>query len=109
MAENCSYRVNGTTYYGTTPKYVLEIDSGVPMADIDFDVRLLCGDRSLSVSKSEMPVDRDGKFYLCFDTRRLGIGRVKAVVTATIPDSDFPDGLRREVYVVNNLLEIKEV
>ena len=109
MAENCSYRVNGKTYFGTTPKYVLEIDSGVPMADIDFEVRLVCGDNSLTVRKSEMPVDRDGKFYLCFDTRRLGVGWVKAIVTATIPDSDFSDGRRREVYVVNNLLDIKEV
>jgi len=106
MAENCSYRVNGRTYYGTTPKYVLDIDAGVPMSDIGFDVRLVCGERSITVKKSEMPVDRDGKFYLCFDTKQLGVGRVDAVVTAYIEDSDFKDGQRREVFVVKNLLDI---
>lgn len=109
MDDKCSYRVNGITYYGTTPKYVLEIDAGVPMDDFDFEVRLVCGDRSLVVKKDEMPVDRDGKYYLCFDTRKLGVGRVKAVVTALLDDSDFEGGVRREVFVVNNLLDIKEV
>ena len=109
MDEKGSYRVNGNTYYGTTPKYVLEIDAGIPMSRFDFEVRLVCGEKSLVIKKSEMPIDRDGKYYLCFDTRRLGVGRVKAVVTALIDDTDFDEGVRREVYVVNNLLDIKEV
>ena len=109
MGNNCSYQIGGSTYYGTTPKYKLEIHADVPMSDFDFNVKLECGDRHITIRKREMPVGLDGAYYLCFDTRDLGIGRVKAIVTAEIPDTDFSGGIRTEVFAINNLLDIKEV
>ena len=106
---NCSYQIGGSTYYGTTPKYKLEIDAGIPMSDFDFSVKLECGDQHITVPKSEMPVGRSGEYYLCFDTTDLGVGKVKAIITAEIPDTDFSSNIRTEVFVINNLLDIKEV
>ena len=106
---NCSYCVCGNTYYGTTPKYRLDINAGMPMSDFDFDVKLINGSNHITIEKSDMPVDSDGYYYLCFDTTDLGIGRVKAVITAYIDDQDYDGGVRREVFVINNLLYIKEV
>ena len=109
MEINCSYSTGGNTYEGTTPKYKLDIDVGIPMSDFDFDVELIGSEGTVTVSKSQMPVDSDGNYYLCFDTRDLGPGKVKAVVTARIPDMDFATHIRQEVSVINNLLDIKEV
>ena len=109
MGACCSYQIGGSVYYGTTPKYKLEIDAGIPMSDFDFSVKLECGDQSVTVLKSEMPTDRDGNYYLCFSTTDLGVGKVKAIITAEIPDTDFSGGFRTEVFAINNLLDIKEV
>ena len=79
------------------------------MSDFDFSVELIGSTGTLTVMKASMPVDSDGNYYLCFDTKDLGVGKVKAVVTALINDQDFQDGIRREVAVINNLLDIKEV
>lgn len=109
MEINCSYSVGGNTYEGTTPKYKLDIDVGIPMSDFNFSVELIGSTGTVTVGKSSMPVDSDGNYYLCFDTKDLGVGKVKAVVTALINDQDFPSGIRKEVAVINNLLDIKEV
>ena len=109
MEINCSYSVGGNTYEGTTPKYKLDIDVGIPMSDFDFDVELIGSAGSLTISKASMPVDSEGNYYLCFDTKDLGVGKVKAVVTARINDQDFPNRIRKEVAVIGNLLDIKEV
>ena len=109
MGTGCCYQIGGSVYYGTTPKYKVEIDAGIPMSQFDFSVKLECGDQSITIPKSEMPVGREGEYYLCFDTTRLGIGKVKAIITAEIPDTDFSGDIRTEVFVINNLLDIKEV
>lgn len=109
MEKNCSYQIGGSTYYGTTPKYKLEIYADIPMSEFDFNVKLECGNNSITISKSEMPQGQDGSYYLCFDTTELGVGRVKAVITAYIPDSDFTGNIRTEVFLISNFLDIKEV
>lgn len=109
MEINCSYSVGGNTYEGTTPKYKLDIDVGIPMSDFDFNVELIGGTGRVTVYKASMPVDSDGNYYLCFDTKDLGVGKVKAIVNARINDPDFQGGIRKEVAVINNLLDIKEV
>ena len=109
MEINCSYTIGGITYEGTTPKYKLYIDVGIPMSDFDFNVELIGSAGTVTVYKASMPVDSEGNYHLCFDTADLGVGRVKAVVTALISDQDFPGGIRKEVAVINNLLDVNKV
>ena len=67
------------------------------MATDNFKVDLVCGKRTVTKTKDSMATDGEGNYFVCFDTADLGVGKVTAVVTAYIPDADFPDGLRTEV------------
>ena len=104
----CSYGMGEVVYEGTTPKYKLEIDAGIPMTDFDFKVQLIGTLGSTTIRKPSMPVDDEDNYYVCFDTVGLGIGKVKAIVTTEINDTDFPDNVRRDVYVIENFIEIKK-
>lgn len=92
---------NDRIYFGSTPKFVLEIvGDGFDMARDDFDLVLKGSAGSLRIAKKDMFVGSDGMFYFSFDTRKIGTGKVKAVVTARVPDRDVPGGARTEVYVI---------
>lgn len=68
------------------------------MSDYDFDVKFyVYANRSVTKTKETMiEVDEDN-FIACFDSALLGAGKIKARVTAYIPDEDFPDGFRTEI------------
>lgn len=109
MTNSGSYQIDGYTFYGSTPKYRLNIEAGIPMSSYDFDVTLVGKNRSITITKQEMPRDGEGNFYVCFDTKDLGIGPVKAVVNAYINDSSFPGGVRKDVSVIDMLTNIISV
>lgn len=105
---NCSYQVDGETYYGSTPKFRLDIDAGVPMSEYNFYVELVGSSGRKTIEKDSMPKDKEGNYYICFDTKSLGVGPVKAIVTAEVPDTAFPpDNKRKEVYVINRLMIVR--
>ncbi len=88
-------------YYGSTPKFSLEIvGDGFSMNTDDFEIVLKGSKGSVRIGKKDTFQDDDGNFYFFFDTRELGVGKVKAVVTARVPDRDMPRGIRSEVYVI---------
>lgn len=94
-------------YFGAKPKYHLTIEAGgLDMYDFDFTVRLQRGPNSYEVRKNEMIVDNED-FYFIADTTRLGIGNVQLVVVAEIPDTDVQGGVRPEIYVDDNFMEIR--
>lgn len=109
MATSSSYQNDGEVLYGETPKYRLEIQADVPMSDYDFDIRLTCGDKTLTVRKRDLRITEAGDYLLCLDTRVLGAGVVKGVVTAYIPDPDFNDGIRIEKCIIEKPIVIKRV
>lgn len=96
-------------YEGTELKYLLKIEGeGFDMDAEDFDVTFVGEKGTVKVRKAEMVNDGDGKYYVLVNTARLGAGVLKAIVTAHIGDSDFPDGIRDEVYVIPRLDVIYE-
>lgn len=103
----CSCGTGEVIYEGTTPKYRVEIDVGVPMTDFEFQVQLIGNAGTLTIPKAQMSKDSENKYYMTFDTTRLGIGNVKAIVNATIGASGFPNNTRKEVYKIENLFEIR--
>ena len=109
MTNSGSYQIDGDVFYGSTPKFKLTIDAGIPMSSYDFDITLVCKNRSITITKQEMPRDSEDNYYVCFDTKDLGIGPVKAVVNAYINDSSFPGGVRKEVSVIDMVINIKSV
>lgn len=95
-------------YIGTELKYLVTIESpGFSMADDQFEITVKRGTKELNFTKSDL-VLRDGNYYLCFDTTDLGTGEVTAIVTAHVPDVDFPDNLRTEVHKVE-LTKVKRI
>ena len=99
--------IDDETFLGTEKKYLLEIkSSGFNMETDDFNVTIKRGANEIHLEKSDLVQDNLGNFYITFDTADLGTGVASITVTAYVPDSDFPDGLRTEVEKFN-LVRIK--
>lgn len=79
------------------------------MDDYDFEVKFyIYTNKSVTRCKEDLiRVDRDNYIAL-IDSALLGAGKIKAKVTAYIPDSDFPDGLRTEVFTGTTDITIDE-
>lgn len=85
-------------YKGTDLKFAINIDSpGFNMDDDDFTIELINGRRKVIIDKDNMVHGDDG-WYLCFDSSEMGSGDITIVVYAHVPDDDFEDGIRTEVY-----------
>lgn len=102
-----------SVYVGTELKYLIEIEAdNFSMVDDDFTVEIVRGPNHQLFAKADL-VDEEYEeedtdhntvtkhhYYVCFDTAALGIGNYYAIVTAFVPDLDFSDGFRTEVYKV---------
>ena len=89
--------MNSGIYVGTELKYKVTISaSGFDQDADDWNVKIIRGKTSRTFDKSECVHGADG-WYVCFDTAEFGSGSYAAIVTAFVPDGDFPDGYRTEV------------
>ena len=63
----------------------------------DFKVELVYGYRrtTVEIDKSQMVHSVDGKYFFTFDTDGMA-GRVTAICTWQVPDTDYQDGYRQE-------------
>lgn len=96
-------------FIGTELKFLVEIEAGgFSMVDDDFTVTIKRGSKQHVFAKTDLIRDEEDKFYVCFDSAEFGSGMIQAIVTAYVPDTDFPDGLRTEVYLMD-LLNINRV
>lgn len=86
-------------FVGTELKFIVDIAaSGFSMVDDDFTVTLRRGSTQHIFEKNELVRDEDDNFYVCFDSAEFGKGVIDAIITAYVPDTDFDDGFRTEVY-----------
>ena len=96
---------------GTEIKLKVSID---PIGDLTMDkynfvIEVYCNPRkSVTITKEDIKTKSgvggvldDGSYYICIDTSDVGIGNLKAKVTAYLPDSTFGDLERTEVTIVN--------
>lgn len=87
-------------WLGTELKYLVEITAhGFSMADDNFFIDLIRGGVTRRFEKSDLITDGEN-YYLAFDTTDFGAGELYATITAYVPDNDFPDHLRTEVWKV---------
>lgn len=101
-----------SVYIGTELKFLIDIEAdNFSMHDDDFTVEIARGPKHLFFRKEDLVEEEYTEtvdnaevtkyhYYVCFDTANLGYGDVYAIVTAYVPDMDFDDGLRTEVYKV---------
>lgn len=86
-------------YIGTDLKFLVEPSaSGFDKARDEFEVTISRGQTERTFSKSELSVDRDGNYYVCFSTDDFGTGQYYITIITHTPDDDFDDGYRDEIY-----------
>ena len=96
-------------FVGTELKFKIDITAeGFSMVDDDFAVAIVRGDKVKVFHKEDLVVDDNDDYYCCFDTEEFGSGLVQAVIVAYIPDDDYDDGFREEVYQLD-LIQINNV
>lgn len=90
-----------TVIAGTELKFNINIEpiDGITMSEYDFNAEFFTSAKSkLSVSKEDMIKIDDSNYVALVDTDIFEKGMLYMQLTAYIPDADFPDGLRTEVY-----------
>ena len=100
MIQNTTHSFDGSGL-----KYLLEITApGFSMHNDNFFVVLKQNTIEKKIEKNEfveetVVVDGNEKhnFYMCFDSTLFQPGIVVCVVTAFVPDTDFPGGTRKEI------------
>lgn len=96
-------------FVGTELKFKIDIEAeGFSMDTDDFNVVICRRNVKQVFNKQDLINDGEGNYYVCFDTADFGTGTISAIVTAYVPDTDFPDGLRTEV-VAMDLVTVNKV
>jgi hypothetical protein len=85
----------------------IEPIDGVTAKDYDFKVLVYCTPKRPVVnSKEELFTVDDNNYLMLVDTEDIGIGVITCKVEAMLPDGRFPNGVRREIKVINTGLNI---
>ena len=96
---------------GTELKINVNVEpiDGFHMSGYDFICRFyIYANRYVELSKDAMIKVDDDNYIACIDSAALGVGLVMMRITAYIPDTDFPDGLRTEVETVSTEIRISK-
>lgn len=94
----------GTTqiYLGSEIKLNISIEpiGEMTMDNYNFQVEVFTSPkRKVTVQKSELIRVDSNNYILPLDTSKLGVGDLRCIITAYIPDGDFEDQLRTEIGV----------
>jgi len=88
-------------YIGEDLKFEVTLTATGFNQDCDsYTIDFYAGNKHLTFTQDDV-ISRGGKFYLPVPTVNLAPGMMRMVITAEIPDTDFPDGKRTEITVVN--------
>ena len=100
---------NERAFIGTELKFKIDIEaSGFSMVDDDFNIVIKKRNIEKRFEKVDLVDDGQGNYYVCFDSAEFGTGTISAIVTAYVPDTDFSDGFRTEVFEMD-LVTINKV
>ena len=89
-----------TSIIGTEEKFNVRVApiGDLHIIDYDFSVEAYSNSNARAViPKEDVIFVDDDNFIVRIDTNELGLGQITLEVTAFVPDSDFPDGLRTEI------------
>ena len=109
---------NKTVHIPTELKLKVGIEpmGGLHMSQYDFEIEAYCNKKSVATSSKKgdvltnlVAIDGDEDNYIALiDTSVTGAGNLKCRIVAYIPDTDFSDGLRTEVVVIDTGIPIVE-
>ena len=97
-------------FFGTEFKLNINIEplDDITMDDYDFKVELSTMQKSLKYDKSQLIRQDKNNYTVLVNTEEIGLGSLRCKVTANIPDTDFEDGFRTEVVIINPEIHISK-
>ena len=101
--------INNEVFIGTELKLNVNINpfGTVTMDDYDFIVEISTQRTSCEFKKSQLLRQDENNYVVLLDSKKLGLGVLKCKVTAYVPDTDFPDGIRTEVLSIDTGIIIR--
>ena len=102
---NKSQRINTYTI-GSQIKILIvaSLPDNLTLFDVDFDVVVYNDDKKdqqKKYKKTECILTDESDYVVLVDSDELGVGTYMVKLTVYIPDTDFPDGRRKEVIRIN--------
>ena len=101
----------GETIIGTQLKLNISIEAinGYHMKDYEFSCMFYVDlDNPIIINKSQMKYKDADNYLVILDTTAIGIGRVRARITANIPDDDFDKKTRKEIVDIDTGIVINK-
>lgn len=96
-------------YKDTDLKVQIAISAeGFNQATDNYDMDVYCGTYENTFDQSDMRGDGAGHWFLPIPTEDMSPGILYVVVTAYIPDADYPGGIRRETFKPIKIGPVKE-
>lgn len=86
------------------------LPDGLQLADVDFSIVVFNSsdsEKAVSASKKDCIQVSKNDYVVMVDSDDIGIGLVRMKLTLHIPDTDYPDGYRKEVVNINPRISIK--
>ena len=104
-SDNESQRISTYTI-GSQIKILIaaSLPDNLMLFDVDFDVVVYNDDKKdqqKAYKKTECILTDEGDYVVLVDSEELGVGTYMVKLTVYIPDTDFPDGRRKEVIRIN--------
>ena len=94
-------------YIGTDLKFKIDIQcAGFQMQRDDFSITLHQPNKNVTLHKTDLLEDENHDFYLTLNSNDFAPGIIQMIVEVKVADSDFEDGFRNEVTVID-LCKIK--
>lgn len=89
----------GRYYVGEDLKFKITLTAeGFDQSKDNYDIDFYCGENTVKhFTQADMKEGLDGDYYLLIDTKAMQPGVMRMVITAHIPDNDFPDHFRDEI------------
>lgn len=86
-------------FVGTELKFALTIEcEGFSMDEDPWTATVKRGSRKVVCQRGENSVKDDDQWYILVDSSLLGKGECELVIDIDVPDPDFEDGYRHEVW-----------
>ena len=84
-------------YEGSDAKLLIDLKAiGFNQADDNYIIEVHNNDDVLTFNQNDIRDDAEGNHFLPITRDKLHAGSLVVVITVLIPDSHFPDGIRRE-------------
>lgn len=90
---------DGRYYVGEDLKFKITLTAdGFEQSTDNYEIDFYCGDNTVKhFTQADMKTGLDGDYYLLINTKGMQPGVMRMVITAHIPDNDFPDHFRDEM------------